>query len=484
MTRAPADAFATALGAQLFPAPAAARHRPAPTALVVAYSGGRDSTVLLHLANAFARRHGVPLRAVHVNHQLQPAAMDFVRHCQQVCAALALPLQVITVEVARSHRGMEADARDARYAALAANLQPHELLLLGQHADDQIETFLLQLLRGAGPAGLAAMPATAECGPGRLLRPLLAVRRAALTELAQARGWHWLDDPSNADLALARNRLRTELMPVLLAQRDGAAEVLLRAIGWQADSAQLLAELAAIDAETAGYPNGLLSRQRLLQLSPARQANLLRGWLRRQAVPRPTAEQLSALLQQLPAPSDQVTLRWGDWQLRVAGDQLVCLPQWPAPDWPAMAWSIGASPRLSGPSSATLKLPVGLGELTWLPEGASTAASADMLAVRPPAPDEPVSLRWLTPGLRLALPGRRGRRELKDVFQEAGIPAWLRPYWPKLFYGESCVALPGLLVTEAGFAVNRDHDTLGRLVATGALFTLARQLRTPGVACC
>ena len=471
-THAPAEAFASALGALLFSAdrsasdstntaaaPAAGR-----AALVVAYSGGRDSTVLLHLARRYAAAQQLPLRAIHINHQLQPAAAAFAAHCQQICSAWGIPLTVLTVDVPRSDKGLEADARAARYAALAAQLQASDILLLGQHADDQIETLLLQLLRGAGPSGLAAMPAVARCGPARLLRPLLSVRRDAITALAQAEQWPWIEDPSNADTELARNRLRAELMPVLLAQRQGAAEVLLRAVHWQAEAAALLTDLAAIDVTSVQHANGFLSRQALQRLSPARQANLLRGWLQQQGHAMPNAEPLQHFLQQLAADSDRVQLLWAGQCLRVYGDQIAVTPAWPETSLATQTW----------PGPTALSLPLQLGQLSWCAQPVTGA-----LALRPARADEQVSVRWQTPGLRVKLPNRQGRRELKDLFQAAQVPVWLRPYWPKLFYNDELIALPGLLVTEAGMASTASAAGSWQLQAEGLLFSLARRLRTP-----
>ena len=467
-THAPAEAFASALGALLFSA--AEKNAPPPT-LLVAYSGGRDSTVLLHLAFAFAQKHQLGLRAIHVNHQLQTAADAFVRHCQRECATLAIPLDVVTLDVARTDKGLEADAREARYAAFAEHLRSNEILLLGQHADDQLETLLLQLLRGAGPAGLASMPALAPFAAGQLCRPLLPVRREALAALAFERGWRWIDDPSNDDHSLARNRLRSELMPVLLRQREGAADVLLRAVQWQAETVGLLADLAAIDLANVETSAGLLQRSRLLFLSAPRQANLLRHWLLKRGCQLPNADKLQEFLRQLAAASDKVAMQWAEHALRVYGDTVLLTPVWPATmahiiDWPE-----------SHDSSATaqaLTLPHALGSLHWQTALPAIAGVSPVLTVRAPRADETVSVRWHTPGLRVALAGRQGRRELKDLFQEARIPAWLRPLWPKLFYNDTLVALPGLLVTAAGQPAAAETSRLMRV--DGPLFSLAAAL--------
>lgn len=469
-THAPAEAFTSALGALLFSASA---QNATPPSLVVAYSGGRDSTVLLHLAFAFAQKHQLGLRAIHINHQLQAAADAFVQHCQRECATLAIPLDVVTLTVTRTDKGLEADAREARYAAFAERLREHEILLLGQHADDQLETLLLQLLRGAGPHGLACMPAVAAFAAGQLCRPLLSVRREALAALAFQRGWRWIDDPSNDDHALARNRLRSELMPVLLRQRDGAAEVLLRAVQWQAETVGLLADLAALDRAAVQSAGDLLQRSRLLQLPVSRQANLLRYWLQQRGCKLPNADRLQEFLRQLASGSDRVMMQWATHVLRVYGDCLLLTPVWPTAIEAVVAWS--ESPTSMALQAPMLTLPHALGVLRWQAAPRVVTEALPALSVRAPRVDETVSVRWHTPGLRVALAGRQGRRELKDLFQAARIPAWLRPLWPKLFYNDTLIALPGLLVTAAGQPGASAECRL--LHAEGPLFSLAAELR-------
>src|SRR5690606_6680015 len=170
----------------------------------VAFSGGLDSTVLLHLLTRFAQVHDTPpLRAVHIHHGLQAAAEGWPAHCQRLCDELGVELQVIHVQVVPG-ASIEQAARDARYAAFADVLEPDEVLLTGQHREGQAETLLFRLLRGAGLRGLAAMPAERGLGQGRLVRPLLAVSRAQLQAYADEHGLGWVEDPSNTDTAFAR----------------------------------------------------------------------------------------------------------------------------------------------------------------------------------------------------------------------------------------------------------------------------------------
>jgi tRNA(Ile)-lysidine synthase len=165
----------------------------------VAFSGGLDSTVLLHMLVWLAHRHELPvIRAIHVHHGLQAAGDHWPAHCQAVCDGLGIPLQVVRVKVLPG-ASMERAAREARYEALSGCLSEGDLLLTGQHRDDQAETVLFRLLRGAGVRGLAAMPVERPLGLGRLLRPLLGVSRAELEAYARRNALRWVEDPSNQD---------------------------------------------------------------------------------------------------------------------------------------------------------------------------------------------------------------------------------------------------------------------------------------------
>ena len=193
------------------------------TSLVVAYSGGMDSHVLLHALVDLRQRHGWRLRAIHIDHNLQPAAADWAAHCAGVCKELAVPLAVERVSVTQvAGDGLEQAARRARYQALVRQLTAGEVLLTAHHRDDQAETLLLQLLRGSGVRGLAAMAPLTERGGSRLARPLLRWGRAALAEYARSMALNYINDPSNGDAAFARNFLRHEILPVLASRWPNA----------------------------------------------------------------------------------------------------------------------------------------------------------------------------------------------------------------------------------------------------------------------
>ena len=213
----------------------------------IAFSGGLDSTVLLHLLADYARSHSTPpLHAIHIHHGLQPAADAWPAHCKAVCDRLGIELSIVHIQVAPG-ASLEQAARDARYAAFRRILGPGEVLFTGQHREDQAETLLFRLLRGAGLRGLAAMPAQRQLGQGSLARPLLTCSRQQLHDYAQTHGLIWIEDPSNRDTAFARNFLRNDVFPVLQKRWPQASQNLARCAAHLGEAQGLLDELAEGD---------------------------------------------------------------------------------------------------------------------------------------------------------------------------------------------------------------------------------------------
>lgn len=272
--------------------------------LAVAFSGGADSTALLL---ACAQRWPGQVVAVHVHHGLQSAADAFALQCEQLCARLAVPLKVCHVD-ARHAPGQSPEdaARQHRYAALTAAVsqpwpaleQPVRSLALAQHADDQAETLLLALSRGAGVAGLAAMPARWSRAGLEWHRPLLAVPGQALRDWLAVRGQDWIEDPTNADARYTRNRIRAQLLPALQQVFPQFRATFARSSRHCAEAAELLQELAESDLAQVGSPPQIASLQ---QLSRSRQANMLRHWLRSVHATTPSTAQLDQLLAQISA---------------------------------------------------------------------------------------------------------------------------------------------------------------------------------------
>ena len=304
---------------------------PAGQHIGVALSGGADSTALLLLAS---QQWPGRVRAAHVHHGLQAAADDFAQHCAQLCARLAVPLDVLRVQAQHAPGDSpEAAARHARYTALAAWAQSGSgdgqvgiaQVLLGQHADDQLETLLLALSRGAGVAGLAGMAAQFERGGAAFARPLLAVSAADIRDWLRVQGLGWIDDPTNADPRYTRNRIR-QLLPVLLAAFPALRETAARSASLCAQASQLLDERADEDlqtlcAEAASGP----SIAGLQGLGPERQANAIRRWLALAHGTTPSQAQLNALLTQLAAcrtRGHRIALKIGRGTLTRAGNAL------------------------------------------------------------------------------------------------------------------------------------------------------------------
>ncbi len=268
--------------------------------LAVAYSGGADSTALLL---ACTQRWPGQVRAIHIHHGLQVAADAFEAHCRERCARLGLPLQIVRVDARHaSGQSPEEAARHARYQALRQAAEtadpPIRHIALAQHADDQVETLLLALSRGAGLPGLSAMPARWERDGMHYHRPLLEVSGAELRSWLREQGENWVEDPSNTDEQYTRNRIRARLLPALEVAFPQFRDTVARSATHAAQAQRLLDELAAQDLASVGQPPQLA---RLRELGRDRQANLLRHWLRCAHGAAASTAQLEELLDQVAA---------------------------------------------------------------------------------------------------------------------------------------------------------------------------------------
>ncbi|MGC1044987.1 tRNA lysidine(34) synthetase TilS [Pantoea agglomerans] len=408
-------------------------------ALVVAFSGGLDSTVLLHQLRGWQQQHPqLRLRALHVHHGLSPNADRWATHCQTICAQWRLPCEVLRVNVDGRENGIEAAARTARYQALSAALQPGEVLLTAQHLDDQCETFLLALKRGSGPAGLAAMPATRTLGSHQLVRPLLNQTRQSLEAYADAHQLVWIEDESNQDLRYDRNFLRQRLLPELYQRWPHFAEATARSAALCSEQEQLLDELLAGQLAQLIQPDGSLHFPPLMAMSEQRANALLRRWIAGQGGAMPSREALKRIHDEVMASREdaQPRLRFGQAELRRYRQQLYWLPLFSSLRDTVLAW-----PDLCQP----LALPQNLGTLR---------ASQSEGLLRYPEPDEQVSVRFHAQG-HVHLMGRRGGREMKKLWQELQIPPWQRERLPLIFYNQTLVCVPTLFITRDGAATDQ-----------------------------
>lgn len=406
-------------------------HAPPGSRLTLALSGGLDSVVLADLVRR--ARRGYTLSAVHVNHQLQPAAAGWARFCRALCRGWDIPLKVVKVDVAslaKATGGIEAAARAARYRAYAALRT--DFVLLAHHLDDQAETLMLQLLRGSGIQGAAAMPEARTLGRDGgtiLLRPLLDVPRAALEAYARRRRLAWVEDGSNADTAYARNFLRAEILPLIERRYPGYRAALARASRHFGESAELLEELAHADLG-GSFQEEALPLSRLRALSPARARNALRHWLRARGAVLPNSARLDEGVRQARRERPgALTLQLEGGELRAHRDALWLLP-------PPVAAGAPMPPR-RWKGEAALKLPALGGVLTLRRRRGGGISLARLRSAE-------VTVRPRMGGERMRPAAGRPRRSLKQLLQEAGIPPWQRERLPLLFCGEALVYVPGI----------------------------------------
>lgn len=422
--------------------------------LLLALSGGVDSVALLAaLVQLRARRPGaLRLRAVHVNHHLQPAAASWARQCRDLCRRLRVGFAVRHVRIVRRRgESLEALARSARYAALKSALRPGEHLVVAHHQDDQLETVLLQLMRGAGVAGLAAMPAAVPFGRGTLLRPLLTISRRALEQWADAQGLPVILDPSNEDLRFDRNYVRHQIVPRLRARWPAAAVVASRSARHLADAQQVLDEVAAADvAAISSVParggGSAIAVAVLRSLSPPRRALALRLWLQQATGAMPDAVHLGRVLGELiDARADALpVVAWTGAEVRRYRGHLYALPvavAGAATDprrTAAGEWHWRTQPAFELGEAAGLPL----GRLRWRrdPRGAVCERCLGTL----------LHVRQRRGGERLRLRRDGPRRALKTLLQESGVLPWWRAALPLVLSQTRLVAVGDLWI-DAGF---------------------------------
>jgi tRNA(Ile)-lysidine synthase len=398
-------------------------------ALCVAYSGGLDSNALLCALATLRTREGFALRALHVNHQLQPRSSRWARQAQSNARRLRVPCTVLTVTVERARgESLEAAARTARYRALLSRLKPGELLLTAHHQEDQLETVLLALMRGSGVRGLSAMNAATQLAQTRLLRPLLPIARAQLERYLRRRAIPWSEDPSNADERFDRNYLRRVVVPLLKARWPAAAATAARSAAhlWQC---RAMLERLGLEQLKNARDGQALHASVLRRLPLAERINALRVWFAERDLPSPDYARLREISgPMLAARSDAMpSVRWQGAELRRHGD---CLLAYAGSELQAGAlevarWNWRQQPWLSLGSAGSLGLvPDRYGDV-WL-------------TALPPV----LSVRYRFGGERLA--GAQGRFALKDLLQRKGLAPWQRSRVPLVMHDREVVAVADL----------------------------------------
>ena len=409
-----------------------------PRRVRVGFSGGGDSVVLLHALATLRERFGIDLNAVHVDHQLSGESAQWARHCRLFCQRFAIPCQVLSVDArAAAGEGPEAAARAARYAALSGVLETDEVLATAHHADDQAETVLLNLLRGSGPAGLAAMPVWRRLGAGWLWRPLLLLSSQTVQDYRHQHHLPLIEDPSNQALRFDRNFLRHRILPELRSRWPKMVESIGRAAIAQGEVGELARTLAELD-----YPGGLatqrtLSCERLHAMSPARARNLLRHWLSVAGLSVPHRKQLERILREAVAagPDRQPVVGWPGGEVRRYRGALYAM----AP-LPPMTLGGACDPNARWPWTPDQPLHLDIGSLE-----ASAVRGTGLAArlIETPDPDCGLWVRFRRGGERCRPLGRSHTQTLKRLFQEQGVEPWLRDRIPLVFVGDRLAAVAG-----------------------------------------
>jgi tRNA(Ile)-lysidine synthase len=399
--------------------------------LRTALSGGVDSVVLLRILRDLSRRSGFSLAAIHVNHGLSPHAARWEAFCCALCARWKIPLAVARVTVPKnSGLGIEAAARAERYRAFAT--QAPGMLLLAHHLDDQAETLLLQLLRGAGVKGLAAMPAVAQRAPLTIVRPLLAVPRAALVAYARRHRLEWIEDESNDETALKRNFLRHRVLPEIAQAFPAYRETLSRTAAHCAEAAGLLDEIGRADLGGARRDGGdrRLDCRILRRLTPARATNALRGFLVANLLAAPDTGRIREMLRQIlgARPDAQPKLVHDGAELRRFRDTLWIVPATGVPEAAPLPWK----------GEAVLELPGNHGALEFRRRGKGRGLSLSKLST------QPVTVQFRLGGEKIRLDPSRPRRSLKNLLQERALPPWERERLPLLYSGKMLAWVPGI----------------------------------------
>ncbi len=400
----------------------------------VGFSGGLDSSVLLH----WLKQHlpnTCTLEAIHVHHGLNPAADAWTHHCQSVCDALDIALHIERIRIEDPYRNIEAQARAARYAAFARHLNAGDTLALAHHADDVAETLLLRLMRGSGTEALGNMKAHSRHGEMQVWRPLLTLRRAELQAYAEANALLWIEDASNADTGFDRNFVRSEVLPLLESRFPNAAARLARSAALLQADAELLQPVIADQLARCSGPQGLLFPILMAQ-PPELQAHLLRAWLHNNGKGAPGAEALHEFLRQL-------KMHETDDDTRLDG-----------PNYAVQLWNgtlmLRVKPVAESEDSAW--------DVLWDGQDALTLPRGGVLAWQGEAPTS-VRVRYRHGGERIRLPGQAMHHSVKNLLSTR-VPPWQRAALPFVYNEhDELLAVGEVLVSAQLDDLSRRHGS-------------------------
>lgn len=401
------------------------------SALLIGYSGGVDSSVLLH-GLVELKKHVLPnltLRAIYIHHGLSANADSWASHCQQQCDQFQVPLIIEKVTLDVQGGNIEEQARNARYQAFFEHLHDDEILCTAQHLDDQCETFFLALKRGSGPTGLSSMPEKTA----KLLRPLLSISRHQIESYAHAHQLSWIEDESNLDQHYDRNFLRLSVLPVLNQRWPHFSQMVARSAELCQQQEQLIEELLLPDFEKVTTDKAQLSIAPLNDYSVFKRNAILRMWFKANQLNMPTRKQLELIWQTVGQAKEDAnpTFILHDRQIRRYQHQLYLLPHYASIEHQILDWDL----------SSDLALPDNLGALHVANKGPFTC--------RAPNRNEQVTVRFHAQG-QFHVVGRQGSRSIKKLWQEYRIAPWQRSRIPLVFYADQLIAAVGVFITQPG----------------------------------
>lgn len=422
---------------------------PNQTKFVVAYSGGLDSHVLLHSMSMLKKQNAaLELSAIYVNHGISPNAQAWQHHCQTICDELQIPLIVKEIPV-KITKNLEAELRAWRYRLFATALSSDVVLVTAHHQNDQVETFFLQLLRGAGPNGLAAMPERLVLGPSYLLRPFLTFSRSDLMQYAQLNQLKWIEDESNSQLKFDRNYIRHEVLPIIQKRWPSVLDIVNRSITHCAAAAHAINSFAQQQLTMMLNNDNSLQVDPLLKLKPAEQNYILRAWLEKLELPIPDTVKITQIQNEvLAARFDRnPCLKWSGVEVRrfhgrlLAFSSLDTLPkQWQS-DWDFK--SELTMPAQGGYLKATL-----------------VKGQQSLKATR-------IIVRFRQGGERFHPAGRIGSHPLKKLFQEWQVPPWQRERIPLLYIENELAMVVGYGIDERFIAKNDEEGVMIEWITAG-----------------
>jgi len=412
-------------------------HLPRTRMYWVGFSGGADSSALLHALFKSRDELQAPIKAVHFHHGLNPGADAWQLHCQNFCRERSINFSSYKLEIKRTKRtSMEEESRNRRYLAIAEMLQPGDIYLTAHHADDQAETLFLNLMRGGGIEGLAGIPELRSLAKGWVARPLLNTRRSELESYLRRHGIDWQEDPSNKDQSFDRNFLRNFLFPQLETRWPGVVRRLTRTSRTAKITATALADFIDIHCGDLLHNRHRMPLRPFLQLEPPMRALVLRQWLRRQEIPALPEVRLNEFIKQIAGStsSSQAEVRWGEWQIKLYGN-LIWLQDQAIPALEIHKdWTVGLKMELDD-SLGYLQLH---GSNITIPDGWRVASRRNSARIR--------------------LHDQGVRRKLKDLFRESAIPPWLRSSIPVLYWDGEAVAIGDWVIAHRLQSWLDNHD--------------------------